>query len=203
MRVKKYLISKLKQLIFEILAEKEQEKIAQFRKSIIGETYTLSTTCRIVNRQVGHKKIKIGQHSVIEGELMIMGYGGNIEIGEYTYIGKDSRIWSGDSITIGNHVLISHNVNIMDTNSHSIDHLERATQFKNLIHNGYAKKNNNIINTPIKINDHVWINYNVVIQKGVTIGTGAIIAPNSVVTKNIDDYTLVGGIPARVLKKLK
>ena len=53
---------------------------------------------------------------------------------------------------------------------------------------------------PIIIGNHVWIGMNVTILKGVRIGDGAIVAAGAVVTKDVPENTLVGGVPARVLK---
>ncbi len=55
---------------------------------------------------------------------------------------------------------------------------------------------------PIHIKDKVWIGFNVIILKGVTIGEGAVIAAASVVTKDIPDWSLAGGNPAKVIKEL-
>lgn len=56
---------------------------------------------------------------------------------------------------------------------------------------------------PIKVGDGCWIGANAVILGGVTIGNGAVIAAGSVVTKNVSDNTMVGGVPAKKLKDLK
>jgi acetyltransferase-like isoleucine patch superfamily enzyme len=53
----------------------------------------------------------------------------------------------------------------------------------------------------IYVGDHVWIGGNSTILQGVTIGEGAIVAAGSVVTKSVEPYTIVGGIPARFIKK--
>ncbi|MGL4347435.1 MAG: hypothetical protein ACRCR9_05090 [Chitinophagaceae bacterium] len=53
----------------------------------------------------------------------------------------------------------------------------------------------------IIVEDHVWIGYGVKILSGVTIGKGSIVSTGSIVTKDIPPYTIVGGIPARVIKK--
>jgi acetyltransferase-like isoleucine patch superfamily enzyme len=57
-----------------------------------------------------------------------------------------------------------------------------------------------IITSPIIVCDDVWVGYGVSILKGVTIGTGAIIAAGSVVTKNVPPYSIVGGVPAKIIK---
>lgn len=54
---------------------------------------------------------------------------------------------------------------------------------------------------PIRIGDNVWIGDKVTFLSGVTIGDGAVIATNAVVTKDVLPYTVVGGIPARVIKQ--
>lgn len=59
------------------------------------------------------------------------------------------------------------------------------------------------VESPIIIEDNVWIGANCTITKGVRIGTGSIVAANSVVTKNILPYSIVGGVPAKVIKNRK
>ena len=54
---------------------------------------------------------------------------------------------------------------------------------------------------PVIINEDVWVGANVIILKGVTIGEGSIIAAGSLVTKDVEEYTIVGGIPAKILKR--
>ena len=56
---------------------------------------------------------------------------------------------------------------------------------------------------PIKICDNAWIGMNAIILKGVEIGEGAIVGAGSVVTKNVEPWTMVAGNPARVVKRLK
>jgi acetyltransferase-like isoleucine patch superfamily enzyme len=61
--------------------------------------------------------------------------------------------------------------------------------------------NNCRMTQPIIIGNHVWVGMNATILKGVTIGDGAIIAAGSIVTKDVKANTLVGGVPARILKE--
>ena len=55
-------------------------------------------------------------------------------------------------------------------------------------------------NAPIRISDDVWIGANATILKGVTIGTGAVVGAGAVVTRDVPDYAIVMGNPARVVK---
>ncbi|WEK36541.1 MAG: acyltransferase [Candidatus Pseudobacter hemicellulosilyticus] len=157
----------------------------------------------INNRQSSRSGISIGSHSHLRGELMVMGYGGKITIGDYVYMGEHSKIWSAENISIGNHVLISHGVNIIDTDSHEMDHQQRAADFTKLITEGPARQKGNIRSAPIIIEDHAWISYGVAVLKGVRIGKGAIVACNSVVTKDVPAWKIVAGNPARIVNSLR
>jgi acetyltransferase-like isoleucine patch superfamily enzyme len=173
------------------------------KKSCRGEESIINPSAKIFNLANSPEKIVIGENTVIDGELLVFRYGGNIIIGNNCYIGINSRIWSGDEIIIGNDVLISHNVNIMDTNSHEIDYIERAESYKKLLKEGrHPLEKGSILTAPIKIEDNVWINFNAIILKGVTIGKGAIIAAGSIVTKDVPEFSMVAGNPAKVIKKL-
>lgn len=116
-------------------------------------------------------------------------------------MGVNSRIWSADRIEIGNNVLISHNVNIIDTNSHEIDYLARQESAIKQFKEGLPKERGDVKTAPIIIKDNAWISYNACILKGVTIGKGAIIGCGAVVSKDIPDFALAIGNPA-IVKKL-
>ncbi|MFT5914979.1 MAG: acetyltransferase-like isoleucine patch superfamily enzyme [Flammeovirgaceae bacterium] len=109
---------------------------------------------------------------------------------------------SGVSVKIGNHVLVAHNVNIIDTNSHHIDYMDRARAFEDLLSVGPAKENTGIVCKPIVIEDNAWINFNSTILKGVRIGKGAIIGPNSVVLDDVPPFCFYAGNPAKFIKKI-
>lgn len=171
-----------------------------FHKLATYSTALFLNYSKIVNMQNDPSKICIGDDTRICGELLVLIYGGKISIGDNCFVGDHSRIWSGDSVIIGNNVLISHDVNIIDTNSHEINITERVSAYKKLMKEGQPSEKGSIITKPIVIKDDAWINFNSIILKGVTIGKGAIVAAGSVVSKDVPDYSIVAGNPAKVVK---
>lgn len=59
----------------------------------------------------------------------------------------------------------------------------------------------NVYDQPVVIEDDVWVGANVTILKGVTIGHGSVVAAGAVVTKSCPPYSIIGGVPAKVLRK--
>jgi maltose O-acetyltransferase len=137
----------------------------------------------------GHKNdITIGENSFIRGRLITYGHGGRIDIGEWSYVGARSEIWSMSSITIGDRVLISHDVNIHDGTGHSNDAAARHAHFRHIISHGHPKDSKELpglLSAPIVIEDDVWISFGVTILRGVRIGAGSIISAGSIVTKDV------------------
>jgi acetyltransferase-like isoleucine patch superfamily enzyme len=168
----------------------------------IGESSKFYEEATVHNLQAKIEKIYIGNNTHIRGTLLLFAHNGSITIGNNCYIGFGTQIWSAKEITIGNDVLISHNCNIIDTNSHEEDYLERKASYIKMLKNGHPTENVNVKSTPIIIEDHVWISFNVSVLKGVTIGQGAIIAAGAVVTKDVAPFTIVAGNPAVVVKHI-
>jgi len=94
------------------------------------------------------------------------------------------------SIKIGEKCLIGLNVEIIDSNFHGLDVHERGQSKPEWC-------------SPVEIEDCVFIGNNVKILKGVKIGFGAVVANGSIVTKSVDPLTVVGGNPARVIKRIQ
>lgn len=112
---------------------------------------------------------------------------GFITIGDDSAIAYNCQIDCGVDITIGKNVWISQNVQIFN-HKHVFD--GRKYKSKTAL-----EKSN-----PLVINDDTWVGASVIIMPNVDyIGKGAIIGAGSVVTKNIDDYDIVGGNPAKVI----
>jgi acetyltransferase-like isoleucine patch superfamily enzyme len=113
-------------------------------------------------------------------------FGKNISIGRNVFINSGCRFQDHGGITIGDGALIGHNV-VLATLNHDIDPGKRS--------NMYPK--------PIFIGNNVWIGANATILPGVTIGEGAIVAAGAVVTKNIPSNVIVGGVPAKIIRRIE
>lgn len=145
------------------------------------------------------KNIKIGKNftsgfgcrleafPIKESENKILVFGNNVEINDYVHIA------SGENIEIGNNVLIASKVFISDLNHGNYKGKEQDSPLT-------TPNNRKLSANPILIKDNVWIGEGVCILSGVTIGYGSIIGAMSVVTKDIPDYSIAVGNPARVVK---
>lgn len=114
------------------------------------------------------------------------GTGKGISVGSFSGIGLNAYIRG--PLKIGDNVLMGPDCIIL-TSNHNYASLDKPIRQQ-----GSSVQ-------PVHIGNDVWIGTRVIILPGVTIGDGAIIAAGSVVTKNIPPYTVVGGVPARVIKE--
>ena len=113
-------------------------------------------------------------------------FGKNITIGKDVFINSGCHFQDQGGIEIGDGALIGHNV-VLATINHDLNPKENRK-------NHYA---------PIQIGTHVWIGSNATILPGVTIGDYAVVAAGAVVTRDVPAMTVVGGVPAKVLKVIQ
>lgn len=147
--------------------------------------FPLGRLFNFIRVQLIRKFLHIGDGCVIEryvnlGKGVNISIGDNCEINEYVYI---------QGARIGNHVLIAPYTCIL-SKFHGYQRVDIPM----------AQQGTVIGEAPV-IEDDVWIGRNVVIMPNVVIGTGSIIGANAVVTKNIDPYSVVGGVPAKLIRK--
>ena len=132
------------------------------------------------------RNVSIGRNSLFSGE------GGEIKVGENTSFNSGVHINASicGKIFIGKNCLIGPNV-VMRTADHIFNNIDIPMRLQ-------GHKCENII-----LEEDVWIGANVVITGGVTIGKGCVIGAGSVVTKNIPEFSIAVGVPARVIKSRK
>lgn len=114
---------------------------------------------------------------------------GKIEIGNGTYIGHRSHIGACDKIIIGENVVIADGVFISDL-SHGFEDINMPIMAQDLLNPG-----------PVIIEDEVWLGERVCVMANVSIGKHSVIGANSVVTKDIPEYCVAAGVPAKVIKR--
>lgn len=122
-----------------------------------------------------------------------------VAIGDRCYIGA-SHIVCANQVLIGNDVIVSWGVTIVDHNSHTLDWSGRAHDV--LEWKTGQKDWAKVRSAPVRIEDKVWIGFNASILKGVTIGEGAVIAAGAMVSRDVPPYTVVAGNPGRVIGRI-
>lgn len=111
--------------------------------------------------------------------------GKNIKLGQNIFINSGSRFQDQGGITIDDNSLIGHNV-VLATLNHGLKPQDRSSLYP----------------APIHIGKNVWIGANATVLPGVTIGDNAVVAAGAVVTKDVAKNTIVGGVPAKDIKKI-
>lgn len=169
---------------------------------VMGGNCVFFPSSNIINPLPDKERISLGESCYVRGEIALLGHGGEVSMGDYCYVGFNTYIWSAQKISIGNRVLISHNCNIFDNDTHPLDPCERHEQFKKIITTGQPHCID-LKQKAVLIEDDVLIAANSTILKGVTIGRAAIIGAGSVVTRDVPPGVIVAGNPARVIRKLE
>lgn len=145
--------------------------------SSLGMLIRKSLARRIFKKTAAHFKVHAG---------VDFGTGVNIEIGENSSLNRD--VWIGNDTVIGNDVMMGPEIIIL-SGSHNFSDLTIP-----MTHQGATERN------PVHIKDDVWIGTRSIILPGVTIGSHAIVAAGSVVTKDVPEWAIVGGNPAKVIR---
>ena len=111
--------------------------------------------------------------------------GKNIHIGKNVFINMGCKFQDQGGIYIGDGALIGHNT-VLATLNHAMSPNDRGS----------------MLPAPIHIGKNVWIGANATVLSGVTIGDGAIVAAGAVVTRDVPENTIVGGVPAKIIRHL-
>ena len=134
-----------------------------------------------------YRSFRLGRHSVIESYCCINNAVGDITIGHHTRIGIHNTIIG--PVSIGSHVNLAQGIVVTALNHQFLDASKRIDQ-------------QGITTRPVVIGDDVWIGANAVVLPGVTVGSHSVVAAGAVVTKDVPPHTVVGGVPAKVIKNI-
>lgn len=138
------------------------------------------------------KRFSFGKNPYI-GRMVYMWAKHTIVIGDNFYIGKFSQIEC--DVEIGNNVIFANHVGLVGRYDHHYQQIGVPTRLSSQIRDkDYNWKG---LNEKIIIEDDVWVGYGAIILSGVKIGQGSIIAAGSVVTKNVDSFSIYAGVPAK------
>lgn len=107
----------------------------------------------------------------------------NLEVGDYVAIGPRAEIYDVDKVVIGSNITVSQDAYLC-TASHDISQLK-----------------NPLVTKPIVLGDSTWVAARAIVLSGVTIGEGAVVAAGAVVAKDVEPWTVVGGNPAKFIKR--
>ncbi|MHC9536725.1 sugar O-acetyltransferase [Dellaglioa sp. BT-FLS60] len=162
-------------------------------KSLIN---TINTTIDQEQRTVAIKELlgKSGERLAINGQFTA-NYGSHIQVGDDVFINGNCTFQDSNLITLGDRVVIAPDTKLY-CGAHSLDANKRFGTREDGSHYLIS------FTKPITIGSDVWIGGNVTIIGGVHIGNNVIVGAGAVVTKDVPDNTVVGGVPAKMIKML-
>ncbi|QFY62016.1 acyltransferase [Rhizobium grahamii] len=144
-------------------------------------------------------KIAIGNDCLIHCRVDFDAPGGKLTIGDRCFIGA-SQLVCHSGISIGDDVIMSWGITVVDHNSHAVEWEARKDDVR--LWSRCEKDWSSVKIAPVTIGDKVWIGFGASILKGVTIGEGAVIGAQSVVTRDVPAYAVVAGNPAVIVRQL-
>lgn len=206
----KRLFSRLKKLFSASRSSKSE--INKYDKYIDVDNSTIvnNLTYRFDSKNLDDRNyVKIGNKGIILGQIIFETNQGEVTIGNNVHIGGATMICR-NKIIIKDDVTMAWGIIIYDHNSHSIYWEERKNDNHQCYEDFISFNGNNIVNKdwsnviskPITIESKAWIGFDVTILKGVTVGEGAVVGAKSVVTKDVEPWTVVAGNPAQIVKYL-
>lgn len=135
-----------------------------------------------------YRKFVLGRRSVVESFCCINNAVGDVLIGDNTRIGLHCTVIG--PVEIGSNVNLAQGIVVTALNHNFTDCTRRIDE-------------QGVSTAKVTIGNDVWIGANATVLPGVTIGNHSVVAAGAVVTKDVPPYSLVGGVPAKILKKLK
>lgn len=182
---------KLKQLVLRLLMPKNQARPRLWVKWMVNPFYHKKGRGSLIRRRtrmdvLPFNPFTLGAYSTIEDFATVNNGVGAVHIGDHVRIGIGNVLIG--PVTIGNNVIIAQHV-VMSGLNHGYENIHEPISLQQ------------VTTAEIIIEDDCWIGANAVLTAGIRIGKHSVVAGGSVVTKDVPPFTVVGGNPARVLKK--
>lgn len=203
LRVARKLLGRCVGAIVDVRAALTANAEREFRRQcLVGKKVRITDAARCFNHSGERERVRIGRGVVLDG-IVACHRKGHLSIGDYSFLGR-SRIYCVKEVRIGEGVLISDNVAIMDSDMHSASAARRfAESVAWAEEDRFPDVYEGIEHVPVIIGDYAWIGFGACILKGVTLGRGVVVGAGAVVTSNVPDWSVVAGNPARVVASLE
>jgi acetyltransferase-like isoleucine patch superfamily enzyme len=156
----------------------------RFARVSFGRNVRISMRARI--EMYGGDRIAIGDASIIQAGVVLISGGSSIAIGRECTFEKYAVVFGHGGVTVGDYALIGAHVVIT-----SVDHARDDVTV--------PSTHQALLRRPVVIEDDVFIGANATVLPGVTVGRGAVVGAGSVVTHDVEPYSIVGGVPAKVI----
>ena len=137
-------------------------------------------------------RLELGEGALLEPGVWITAPGpARVRIGEGTFLNMGVMVAAQELVEIGDHCMLANGCFVSDA-SHRFDDPEKPITWQ-----GFESKG------PTRIGDNCWLGIDVVVTSGVTIGERCVIGANSVVTRDVEPFSIAAGAPARVLRRIE
>lgn len=163
-------------------------------KIFIGNNVVIGDRTVLDAKGNNNKGIKIGKDTIISQNVILSCKNGDIEIKENCTIGINTLVHAveGSNVSIGSYVLVGAFSYFVGGGTYGTSELEIP-----------FKKQEVICKGGINVADNVWVGSNVQVLDGATIGTGSILGASTVINKDVEEYSVVAGIPMKVIRSRK
>ena len=154
--------------------------------------------------------LEIGEGSHIFSNFALLRPQSRIKIGKHCQLGN-SQFVCAERIDLGDDVIMAWGITVMDSDTHSLEWEGRKSDVM-LCYQDYTNDPGNFIKNkdwasvpirPVSLGNRCWIGFNAAILKGVELGQNSVVGACSVVTKNVPDFCVVAGNPAKIIKQLE
>jgi galactoside O-acetyltransferase len=161
---------------------------SRFPLRACGEDVTIYEWVRILDPEV----ISIGSHVIVDDFVLIQG-GKGVEIGDHVHVSSFTSIVGGGSAVIGDHCSLPSGCRIVTGTD--------LADGSGLTNSTIPDKYRAVERGHVELGSHVLLGSNVVVHPGVTIGTGTVVGSGSVVTRDLPEWSICLGAPARIIRE--